>query len=68
MANHPNRSKITRQNVVAEIEMRRPDLLSTAAGDAVSAVLMAQPGLSATQVIEILDASAAEHDVERADT
>lgn len=44
--------------VAAEVSALRPDL---AAGDAIAAVLTADPGLTAAQVIEYLDEVATDH-------
>lgn len=45
-----------------EVATRRPDL---AANDAIATVLTADPTLSADEVIDLLDASAAEYAAER---
>lgn len=45
-------------NTAAEVSARRPDL---AKGDAIAAVLTADPTLTADEVIEALDEAAAEH-------
>ena len=50
-------------DVAIEVSLRRPDL---AGGDAIAVVLTTDPSLTADQVIEILDESAAEYAAETA--